>query len=72
MGSPYKWPKINGFYWGYFTPKEVELFHPTFLSGFPGLPRWLKRFRCFFRFFWGVFPYAPPNGTRSFFQPSFG
>ena len=26
--DPYKWPKINGFYWGYFTP--MELFHPTY------------------------------------------
>ena len=27
--NPYKWPKINWFAWGYFTPKSVELFHPT-------------------------------------------
>ena len=27
LRGPYKWPKINGLHWGYFTPTTMELFH---------------------------------------------
>ena len=33
---PYKWPKINGFHWGDFTPKQVECYGPLLLTGFVG------------------------------------
>ena len=32
LWDPYKWPKINGFHWGYFTPRSGVI------SPYPGSP----------------------------------
>ena len=43
--DPYTWPNINGFHWGYFTPKSVEVVGPLLLTG-DFRPTFVVEHRC--------------------------